>query len=92
MSYTIVYSTKADADIADLKRSNTPAFHKLLKLIKELYEHPQSGTGKPELMKHGKYKGLWSRRISGIHRLVYSINDNEIMVLIVSAKDHYNDR
>jgi len=54
--------------------------------------HPRAGTGKPELLKYGKFEGLWSRRISGKHRLFYSIKDNDVLVLILSAKGHYDDK
>jgi len=89
MIYHVKYTKDADAEIAELKKSDVSAYHKFVKLIKELHEHPRSGTGKPELMKYGKHKGLWSRRITGKHRLVYSINDNEIVVRVLSVKGHY---
>ncbi|WP_114751845.1 type II toxin-antitoxin system YoeB family toxin [Pleomorphovibrio marinus] len=36
---------------------------KLFQLLEELTEHPTSGTGKPEQLKHN-LAGYWSRRIS----------------------------
>ncbi len=59
---------------------------KILNLIKDIQRDPFSGLGKPEPLKH-KFKGLWSRRITGEHRLVYRIIDEEIV--IVSCKFHY---
>jgi toxin YoeB len=91
MNYQVKYDPQADIDIAYLKKTDIRSFTKLVKLIKELYEHPRSGTGKPEQLKHN-LQGLWSRRISGKHRLVYSINDNEVKVLVISAKGHYEDK
>jgi toxin YoeB len=61
--------------------------NKLLTLFKELGEHPFSGTGKPELLKHS-LSGLWSRRINQEHRLVYEVTNT--VVFILSAKGHYN--
>ena len=87
-----LYKKWAAEDIAELKKADMPAYNKFVKLIKELHEHPRTGTGKPELLKYGKYKGIWSRRITDKHRLVYSINDNEIVVLFLSAKGHYDDK
>jgi len=92
MIYHVEYSKEADIDIAELKKSNISAYGKFVKLIKELHEHPRTGTGKPEMMKYGKFKGKWSRRITGKHRLVYSIKDSEITVLVLSAKGHYDDK
>ena len=67
------------------------AYKKALKLIAELYEHPHTGTGKPELLS-GDCSGQWSRRIRKKHRLVYEIHDEEVVVLILTAYGHYDDK
>ena len=92
MIYTIITSKEANEDIAYLKKSEIKSYNKVMQLFEELQEHPRTGTGKPELMKHGKFKGLWSRRITIKHRLVYAIKDNEITVLVLSARGHYDDK
>lgn len=92
MIYKIIVLEEAIKDIAFLKRVEISAYHKVMHLFDELQEHPRFGTGKPELLKYGRFKGLWSRRITSKHRLVYSIKDNEITVLVLSAKGHYEDK
>ena len=92
MIYNIAVVDEAKEDIASLKKSEIYAYNKVQELFKELKDHPRTGTGKPKMMKYGKYKSSWSRRITDKHRLVYSINDNEIIVLILSAKGHYDDK
>jgi toxin YoeB len=92
MIYKIIVLDEAKKDIDLLKKSESNAYNKVIELFNELKEHPRTGTGKPELLKHGKFKGLWSRRITGKHRLVYSIRENEIVVLVLSAKFHYNEK
>ncbi len=92
MTYKLIVLDEARDDIAFLKKSVINAYGKVQKLFKELREHPRTGTGKPELMKYGKFQGLWSRRITGKHRLVYSINDHEITVFVIAAKGHYDDK
>lgn len=62
-----------------------------LKLIAELYDHPMMGTGHPEPLK-GQPEGRWSRQITKKHRLVYRIIGSEILVLILAAYGHYNDK
>lgn len=57
------------------------------KLIKEITRTPYDGIGKPEPLKH-KYRGFWSRRIDGEHRLIYKITENEIW--IVKCRFHYD--
>ena len=92
MNYEIKYMPEASKDIVFLKETDIQAYKKLITLIKELHDHPRIGAGKPEMLKYGKLKGLWSRRITNKHRLVYSIKDNEITVIILSAKGHYDDK
>jgi toxin YoeB len=59
---------------------------KINDLVKDISRHPFEGIGKPEPLKHN-YKGLWSRRITQEHRLVYEIVNDHIF--IVSCKHHY---
>jgi toxin YoeB len=61
---------------------------KLNNLLKELIEHPKTGTGKPEQLK-GDMSGVWARRINKKDRLIYSINDETVIVIILSAKGYY---
>ena len=90
MIYKIVTSKNADDDLLALGKSDKKAHNKALDLLEELKEHPR--TGKPELMKYGKFKGLWSRRITDKHRLVYAIKDKEVVVYVLTAKGHYDDK
>ncbi|HYK76279.1 MAG TPA: type II toxin-antitoxin system YoeB family toxin [Daejeonella sp.] len=53
--------------------------------------HPREGTEKPQLKKHG-LSGLYSRRITQKHRLLYSIDDEKITILIISVRGHYGDK
>ena len=57
----------------------------------ELKEHPRTGTGHPEQLS-GDRTGQWSRRITKKHRLVYEIHDTEVIVLVLTAYGHYDDR
>ena len=92
MIYKVIVLDKAKEDISYLKKSEINAYNKVKTLLIELKDHPRTGTGKPEIMKYGKLKGLWSRRITEKHRLVYSIKDSEIVVLVLSARGHYDDK
>ena len=56
------------------------------RLINEARRTPFSGIGKPEALKH-QLAGHWSRRITDEHRLVYAIEDNQIV--IIAARHHY---
>jgi toxin YoeB len=90
MSFKIVFRQDAIKDIEKiLKSGNQPLIRKLKKLIEELQEHPETGTGKPERLKNN-LSGFWSRRINQEHRLVYSIDGDKVIVTVVSsAFGHY---
>lgn len=91
MTYDIEFTDLAQKDIAALKKSEPKTFKKLEKLLAELIEHPETGTGKPELL-CGDKVGLWSRRITKKHRLVYKVFEKEITILVLSACRHYDDK
>jgi len=55
-------------------------------LIKDILRNPYEGIGKPEPLKY-QFKGTWSRRIDQTHRLIYSVNENS--VVIFSCYSHY---
>ncbi|MBR1402272.1 MAG: Txe/YoeB family addiction module toxin [Prevotella sp.] len=91
MTYHIDYTDKAVEGLIRLRESEPKAYAKVQRLIDELREHPKTGTGKPEQLK-GDRAGQWSRRITGKHRLVYAINDAEVVVLVLTAYGHYKDK
>lgn len=66
------------ADRAMLKRIN--------RLIEDVIRDPFAGIGKPEPLKHA-LAGAWSRRIDEVHRLVYLVDTDDIV--IVQARYHY---
>ncbi len=55
-------------------------------LIRDILRSPFDGIGKPEPLKF-QFKGYWSRRIDHEHQLIYSVNDQE--VIIISCYSHY---
>ncbi|MBP5513890.1 MAG: Txe/YoeB family addiction module toxin [Bacteroidaceae bacterium] len=89
--YKITYSPDAESDLAKLKREEPAHFKKAVKLLEEIMLHPKIGTGHPEPLK-GQPENRWSRQISKKHRLVYRIFDTEILVEILTAYGHYNDK
>lgn len=59
---------------------------KVNQLIKDIERNGNEGLGKPEPLKH-ELSGYWSRRITSEHRLIYSIDEDNIF--IASCKGHY---
>ena len=91
MAYEIRFTDLANQGLVRLQKSEPKAFKKALRFIEELQVHPQMGTGHPEPLK-GKPEGRWSREITKKHRMVYRIFDAEVVVLVISAYGHYDDK
>ena len=91
MAYSLKFRKQALEDLASLATNEKKAFAKAQILITELREHPRTGTGKPEPLS-GDRVGQWSRRITKKHRLIYEIHDNEVVVIVISAYGHYDDK
>ena len=89
--YDVKIKESAQQDLKRLLHSEPKSYYKALQLIGELYESPRAGTGHPEPLK-GRISEQWSRRISRKHRLVYEIREKEVVVLVLTAYGHYDDK
>ncbi|MCV2488651.1 Txe/YoeB family addiction module toxin [Geodermatophilus sp. YIM 151500] len=56
------------------------------RLIEEARRDPGTGAGKPERLS-GDLSGYWSRRIDQEHRLVHTVEADQL--IIVQARYHY---
>ncbi len=83
----IIFSKNAWEDYIFWQAEDKKILKKINTLIKDIQSNPYSGIGKPEPLKYD-LAGLWSRRIDHEHRLVYQVNDNEL--LIYSCRYHYD--
>jgi len=82
----VAFLPQAFADFTQWATEDRKIYAKIVDLIKDIQRQPFTGLGKPEPLKH-KLRGLWSRRITLEHRLVYKITEDEIV--IVSCRFHY---
>ena len=74
----IEYTPKALKDLEFWRQSgNKQIQKKIFDLTEEMKLTPFEGTGKPEALKHS-LTGLWSRRITNEHRLIYEVGENVI--------------
>jgi toxin YoeB len=55
-------------------------------LIKDIDRNPYEGIGKPEPLK-ANLQGYWSRRINREHRIVYAVENKQIVY--ISFRFHY---
>lgn len=62
-------------------------------LFEELRQHPGTGTGTGHVEQlKGNYSGYWSREINKGDRMIYNIEDNKVIVNVVSLKGLYGDK
>lgn len=73
-------------DCLDWQREDRATLRRLNRLIEQVVRTPFEGIGKPEPLK-GDLSGLWSRRVTGEHRLVYQVRDEAIVIL--QCRFHY---
>ena len=83
----ITFSLNAWEDYLSWQQQDKKMLNKINQLIKDIQRTPFEGIGKPEPLKYD-LSGFWSRRIDREHKLVYQVQDNEI--LIYSCKYHYD--
>ena len=74
----------------DWSKTDKKTFQRITRLIEECRRTPFDGIGKPEPLR-GNLKGLWSRRISDEHRMVYEVSDQEIIIHALRGRGHYTN-
>lgn len=92
MVYTLVLMPEAEKHLDKwIKSGQKKTLAKILSLFEELRQHPTTGTGQVEQLK-GNLSGLWSRRIDKGNRMVYRVDDDVVVVTVVSLKSHYKEK
>ena len=64
MAYVVLLSEQSKTELAAIKKSgDKKTLNKIANLLLELQEHPRTGTGQVEHLRHFKFEETWSRRI-----------------------------
>lgn len=87
----IVFTAKSWDDYVWWTTQDRSQLDRLNALIEDITRHPFVGIGKPEPLK-GELKGLWSRRITKEHRLVYQVEGtagNQTLI-VIACRSHYS--
>ena len=74
-----------------IKFGNQASIKKIEKILIQLTQTPYEEVGKPEQLKEN-LNGFWSRKINEKDRLIYSVNEDLVLVDVVSAMGHYYDK
>ncbi len=82
----IIFEQSAWEDYLYFQQYDKKILKRINELVNSIRQEPFSGVGKPEALKYN-LSGFWSRRIDLEHRLVYTIENNNIV--IVQCRYHY---
>jgi toxin YoeB len=85
----IIFSKNGWEDYVSWQTDDKKTLRKINSLIKEIQRSPFEGIGKPEPLKFD-LAGLWSRRIDLEHRLVYSIEGDDLHIF--ACRYHYDKK
>ena len=83
----ILLEKNAIEDFEYWAKNDVKILKKIAVLFLAISKQPFDGIGKPELLK-GDLRGFWSRRINDEHRIVYTANNEKI--IIISCRSHYD--
>ncbi len=87
----IRFTREALDDLSYWKKiGNRQILSKIGRLLADMAEHPFSGIGKPEPLRF-ELAGHWSRRINSEHRIVYRVENDQIVIVVISMRFHYKD-
>lgn len=83
----IVFTKNSWEDYISWQKEDKKLLKRINLLIKDISRTPFEGIGNPEPLKYD-FSGYWSRRIDREHRLVYQVEEDN--VLIYSCRFHYD--
>ena len=81
-----VFEAEFREDLAHWIKEDRKTASRVLRLVEAVLREPFVGEGKPEPLK-GLGPGVWSRRITQEHRLIYLVKEDRIHFL--QARFHY---
>lgn len=82
----ILLTATAREDLHYWEETNPKIVQRINLVLEAILSNPETGIGKPERLKY-QLSGARSRRINHVHRIVYEIHDENIVVL--QLRDHY---
>lgn len=82
----VIFENSAWEDYLYFQQYDKKILKRINELLKAIKQEPFSGIGKPEALKYN-LAGFWSRRIDLERRLVYIVENNNIIV--AQCRNHY---
>jgi toxin YoeB len=86
MPSRLVWTQASWEDYQYWQRQDKKTLKRINMLIQDAMRSPIAGIGKPEPLREN-LSGLWSRRIDEANRLVYTVDNDDLV--IISCRYHY---
>jgi toxin YoeB len=83
----VIWTTAAWEDYLYWQTQDRKTLKRINALIQDAVRSPFVGIGKPEPLR-ANLSGFWSRRIDDTHRLVYSVEGDDLA--IIACRYHYS--
>ena len=87
MPERVIWTRAAWDDYQYWQQQDKRTLKRINLLIRDIMRSPFDGLGKPEPLRES-LSGFWSRRIDESNRLVYTIDNNDLVV--ISCRYHYD--
>lgn len=86
----ITFTPDGWEDYLHWQAQDRKVLERINELIRDMRRHPFEGIGKPEPLK-GTLKGMWSRRITQEHRLIYAVvgKEDDQTLVVLQCRYHY---
>ncbi len=81
-----VFQSEFREDLAYWVKTDRKTAIKVLEIVEAILRNPFEGIGKPEPLKY-LGTGVWSRRLTQEHRIVYVVSENRID--FIQCRYHY---
>ncbi len=86
MTREAVFQPEFRDDLSYWVKTKRKTALRVLKIVEDVLRDPFEGIGKPEPLKYLGF-GVWSRRLTQEHRIVYLVGDRRVDFL--QARYHY---
>lgn len=86
MASRLIWTLAAWSDYTYWQQQDRKTLKRINLLLQETLRTPFSGIGKPEALREN-LAGFCSRRIDDTHRLVYTVNNDDLV--IIACRYHY---
>jgi toxin YoeB len=82
----LVFTSLGWEDYCHRQTNDKTILKRVIRLVEDAFRRPAEGIGKPEPLRHAM-ENCWSRRIEEEHRIVYAIENDDVVIL--QARFHY---